>query len=124
MAPLGRMWRDEAGFVATTDLLLLTTIVVLGTIVGLVVFRNQVVQEFVDMAMALGHLNQSYTYFGTNDSEPDGAPDDPDLCFVAGSSYEDLTDFCQAEDMPGEEPGGISVQVAPRAECTDLSTGP
>ncbi len=113
-----RMWRDEAGFVATTDLLLLTTIVVIGMIVGLVVFRNQVVQEFVDMAMAIGRLNHSYTYFGTNDSEPNGVPDDPDLCFVAGSTYEDLRDFCQPEEEqePGEEPGGISVRVPPTDE--------
>ena len=117
MAPFRRIWRDEAGFVTTIDLLLLTTIVVLGTIVGLVVFRNQVVQEFVDMAMALGHLNQSYEYSGDNDGgpgdPPDGAPDDPNLCFVGGSTYEDLTDFCQEEDEAGEEPGGISVRVPP-----------
>ena len=124
MVSFKRLRRDEAGFVATTDLLLLTTIVVLGIILGLVVFRNQVVQEFVDMAMALGHLNQSYTYFGTNDSEPDGDPDDSDLCFVAGSTYEDLTDFCQEEDVAGSEPGGVSVRVPPVDECTPLSTFP
>jgi len=120
MTRFRRIWRDEAGFVATTDLLLLTTVVVLGTIVGLVVFRNQVVQEFVDMAMALGHLNQSYEYVGDNDGgpgdPPDGEADDPEQCFVAGSTYEDLTDFCQEDDEGGEEPGGISVRVAPQDE--------
>ena len=120
MARFRRIWGDEAGFVATTDLLLLTTIVVLGMIVGLVVFRNQVVQEFVDMAMAIGHLSQSYTYNGDNDGSPgdppDGVADDTDQCFVAGSTYIDATDFCQEEDEAGEEPGGISVRVAPLPE--------
>ena len=122
MALFRRIWHDEAGFIATTDLLLLTTIVVLGMIVGLVMFRNQVVQEFVDMAMAIGHLNHDYTYDGTNDSQggpdgrPDGEPDVPDECFVAGSYYIDETDFCQAEDEAGEEPGGISVRVPPLDE--------
>lgn len=121
MARFRRICRDQAGFVATTDLLLLTTIVVLGMIVGLVLFRNQVVQEFVDMAMAIGHLNHDYRYNGTNDSTgdegfPDGEADVEGECFVAGSYYTDETDFCQEDDEAGEEPGGISVRVSPIAE--------
>ena len=47
------LWRDRRGFVATTDLLLMTTILVLGMIVGLATVRDQVVQEFGDLATAI-----------------------------------------------------------------------
>ena len=47
MARFRRIWRDDAGFVATTDLLLLTTIVVLGMILGLVVFSHWILDFIV-----------------------------------------------------------------------------
>lgn len=114
MIILRRLWRDQGGFVSTTDLLLLATIVVLGSIVGLVAFRNQVVQEFGDLATAIDSLNQSYTYTGDGDSEPDGEPDPGrEDCFVAGSTYTDETDFPNEGDPPNNEPAGIDVDAPP-----------
>ena len=43
------------------SVLLLTTILAIGAIVGLTSVRNQIVQEFGDMAVALESLNQSFT---------------------------------------------------------------
>lgn len=58
---LQKFWRDERGEVSTLSLLLLTTIVALGAIVGLVTLRDQIVQEMGDFADALESLDQSYS---------------------------------------------------------------
>ena len=99
-----RLWRDDKGVVASTDVILLTTIPGLGLIVGIVVMRNQIVQEFTDIGTAIGFLNQSYSY--TGDDEED---EDDDGNFVLGSSYQDEPDVGDIPDVAGEEPGGISV---------------
>jgi hypothetical protein len=104
---LRRLWRDKRGFLATTDLILLATIVVLGSIVGMATFRNQVVQEFGDMSMAVGSLNHSYSYGGDQNTAKGYS--------VAGSSFTDQPDYGQDPVVPGQEPAGIDVKVAPPA---------
>jgi hypothetical protein len=56
-----RLVRDEGGAISALGMLLLTTIVALGAIVGLATFRDQVVQELGDVALALQNLNQSFS---------------------------------------------------------------
>ncbi len=113
-----RLWHDQRGFVATTDLILIVSIAVLGTIVGLATLRNSVVQEFGDLATAIGSLNQSYEYTGNDWTDPkcSGAS-----ASVPGSSYTDQPDFCdEGGDQPNEPPAGISVTVKPINEGTPL----
>lgn len=57
-----RFARDEEGASAVVDLILITSIVCLGAIVGLASFRDQAVQYFGDAAVALESLNQSYSF--------------------------------------------------------------
>jgi len=57
-----RFFRDDAGEMAATDLILINSIVCLGMIVGLASFRDQVVQYYGDAALALESLNQSYSF--------------------------------------------------------------
>lgn len=57
-----RLWRDERGFTAPASLILVTTIVALGAIVGLAYFRDQITQQFGDAAVALDRLDQSFSY--------------------------------------------------------------
>jgi hypothetical protein len=114
-----RLWRDKRGFLATTDLILLATIVVLGSIVGLVTFRNQVVQEFGDMSMAVGGLNQSYSYGASYGKKYDTATStwvDDTTKSVAGSSFTDQPNFGLDPVEAGKEPAGIDVKIAPGAE--------
>ncbi len=134
---LKRIWRDQRGFVATTDLILIGTIVVLGTIVGLATLRNSVVQEFGDLATALGRLNQSYSYSGNEFGDANGVngaggrmtilfeldPDPSAYAKVPGSSYTDQPDFCDGEDEDGKPPAGISVTVPPIDEGQALGGG-
>lgn len=57
-----RLWSDEAGFVVSTELALVATILVIGLIVGLTSIRDQVVQELADIAGMVSQLNQSYSF--------------------------------------------------------------
>ena len=57
-----RLWHDDRGTASIVSLIFITAIVAMGAIVGLVVLRNQVVQEFGDMAVALDQLDQSFSY--------------------------------------------------------------
>jgi hypothetical protein len=103
---LRRLWNDEAGFIISAELVLVATIVVIGMIVGLVVVRNQVVQELVDVGQAIGQLSQSYAFGGVFGG--------PGKAFTDGAFYTDVRDFCQAPwgtQNPGHEPGGISIQA-------------
>jgi hypothetical protein len=111
MRVLHRLWADEAGFVISTELVLVATILVIGLVVGLTELRNQVVQEVADLAQAIGNINQSYEYAGTAKLE---------VGQTAGSDFHDERDFCEAEggdDTEGSEPCGISVRVPPHDEC-------
>ena len=113
-----RLWLDEQAFVASMDLILISTILVLGLIVGLVSLRDQIVQEFGDMAVALGNLNQSYSFAAVTIADPNGDT------VVAGSSFIDQADFCELgttegsgdNDPAGQPPACIDVTVAATTE--------
>lgn len=89
-----RFWRDTRGATSIIGTLLLYTILVLGVTVGVVTLRDQIVQEFGDLAVALDSLDQSWAAGG------DGYDDD-------GPSLIDPID---------SEPAGISVQEDPLPE--------
>ncbi len=83
MLLLKALWHDQRGIVYSMDMILISTILVLGMIVGLVCLRNQVVQEFSDVANAVGSLDQSYSY--TSQTISSGSFS----ATVAGGSYTD-----------------------------------
>jgi len=103
---LRKLWRDEAGVMSSAELILISTLLLLGSIVGLTTMRDQVVQEFGDLGLAVGHLNQSYSV----------DPIDVDGFTAAGSSFVDLSDFCEGPDLANEPPACISVTIAPSEE--------
>ena len=114
-----RLWLDEQAFVASMDLILISTILVLGLVVGLVSLRDQIVQEFGDMAVALGNLNQSYSFAAVTIADPVHRD-----TVVAGSSFIDQADFCELgttegsgnNDPAGQPPACIDVTVAATTE--------
>jgi len=67
MHTLTRLWRDERGEATAMSLILIGTILALGAIVGLATFRDQLVQEFGDLSVAIERLDQSFSspYYGT-----------------------------------------------------------
>jgi Flp pilus assembly pilin Flp len=57
---LKKLWKDDAGFVLSAELMLIATIVVLSVIVGLSEVSLAVNSELKDVASAFGAENQSY----------------------------------------------------------------
>ena len=103
---LQRLWKDDAGFVVSTELVLVATILVIGMVVGLATVRNAVVQELGDVAQAIGNINQSYSYEGVSGRDGSSA--------TAGSDFLDNVDFCDGDDGTdpiGDPPAGINVKV-------------
>lgn len=102
MNMLTKFWNDEAGFVVSSELVLIGTILVLGVVVGLATVRDQVVQELGDLALAISNINQSYSFSGVTGHTSS----------TAGSSFDDQTDFCDTDtDTAGEEPACIDVLI-------------
>ena len=60
--------RQDAGFVLSSEALLMCTSVVLGLLVRLVSVRDSLVTELKDFSQAIGFLNQSYSYTGVTDN--------------------------------------------------------
>ena len=81
------LFNDENGFVVSAELILVSTIVVLGLIVGLTEVRQAVSEELEDVASAIGAMNQSYSYSGLKTSKS---------CF-SGSRFFDDRDFCDSQ---------------------------
>lgn len=111
MKILRALWIDEAGFVITSELLVIVTILVLGVMVGLIAIRDAIVQELGDIAAAIGNLDQSYSFNGVLMSN--GAT-------TRGSLFLDAVDqgdLGPAATMRANAvPGATSVFVPPTSE--------
>ena len=59
-----QLLRDEAGFIISAELILVVTITVLATVVGLTEVSGAINNELVDVANAFGSLNQSFSANG------------------------------------------------------------
>lgn len=57
---------DERGAVSPMALILVTTLLALGATVGLTTLRDQLVQEFDDVAQALENVDQSFSQSTTS----------------------------------------------------------
>lgn len=57
-----KLANDDAGFIVSAELVLVSTIVVLGMIVGLAEISCSVNEELEDVASAFGSMNQSFSY--------------------------------------------------------------
>lgn len=53
--------KEDSGILSSVDYILLTTIVVISSVVGLATIRDRVTQEFGDLSLALENLQQNYT---------------------------------------------------------------
>ena len=92
-----KLWNDDAGFVVSAELVLISTIAVLSMVVGLSEVAYGVVQELEDTGSAFGAVNQTFRYTG--------------LCghggSIGGTCFTDLVDFCdRAGDVVGTQPTG------------------
>ncbi len=58
---LKNFMNDEAGFLVSAELVLVSTILVIGLIVGLIELQAGVLHELNDVSEAIGSINQSYS---------------------------------------------------------------
>ena len=94
-----KLFRDEAGFVVSAELVLVATICVLGLVVGLSELSIGVNEELEDLGAAVGSANQSYTWNGAKGTKG----------YFVGSCFTDRQD-------QGDCEGDISCNVAPQLE--------
>lgn len=81
------LWKDEAGFVVSTELVLISTIVVLSLVVGLSEVANGVNEELEDVGSAVGSINQTLRYSGFTGHKG----------LIVGSSFHDGPDYCDSQ---------------------------
>lgn len=81
-----RLWSDEAGFVVSSELILVAAIVVMGMLTGMATIRDQVVQELGDVGDSVSELSQTFRWQGTTGHTSS----------VAGTIFLDTNDFCEA----------------------------
>ncbi len=101
-----QFWEDEAGFVVSADLVLVSSILVLGLMVGLVSLRDQIVQELGDVGQAIALLNQSYTWTAITGHTSE----------TAGSSMFDATDVCDTRPLDPVLDTSLCIAVDMQAE--------
>ena len=104
---LSRLWSDERGGVNTAEMLLLMTIMTIGTVVGSKSLRDSAVTEFADLAQALANLDQTYSFSGLSITWGSTT------LTTVGSQFTDVADFCDSTDINGPHgPGSKCVDVA------------
>jgi hypothetical protein len=91
---LKNFWNDDNGFIVSAELILVSTILVIGLIVGLIEVQSAVIHELNDVGEAIGSINQSYSYAGTMTTKG------PHTIATAGSIYGDRSDVecCDCND--------------------------
>lgn len=76
--------KKQGGFVLTSELVFLATILVIGLTVGLVTMRDALTAEMEDVAEAIGNLDQSYAF--------DGITNPQNTAATEGSAFSDAVD--------------------------------
>ena len=94
-ALITNLYNDQAGFIVSAELVLISTISVLGLVVGLSELASAVNQELEDVASAFGSMNQSYSFYGYKGHTGR----------TVGSKFKDAFDHCDDDcDITGHRP--------------------
>ena len=81
------LWKDEAGFIVSAELVLIATVAVLAMVVGLSEVAYAVNEELEDVGSAVGSMNQTLSYSGFTGHKGS----------ISGSSFVDGPDFCDSQ---------------------------
>jgi len=87
---LRQLWKDDGGAILAAELVFIGSILVVGMVVGLTSVQSAVTGELVDLAQAVGALNQSYQTSGFKTTKLDGSI----KATTKGSVYRDFIDDC------------------------------
>ncbi|QDT96906.1 branched-chain amino acid aminotransferase [Gimesia aquarii] len=83
-----QLMNDEAGFIISSELVLVSTIAVLAMIVGLSEVAHNINQELEDVGSAFGRVNQSFYVSGASGHKG----------YTFGSDFNDRVDFCDSQN--------------------------
>lgn len=61
---LSKLWKDEAGFVVSAELIFIATLLVIGLVTGWAALRAAVTSELTEVAQAISAIDQTYSYTG------------------------------------------------------------
>lgn len=84
MSILAKFYQEEAGFIVSAELVLVSTIAVLAMVVGLSEIANNLNQELEDVGSAFGSVNQTFSYQGAEGHKGR----------AVGSNFHDQPDQC------------------------------
>jgi hypothetical protein len=116
---LTRLWNDEGGAILSAELILIMTMLVIGLIVGLHAVQKAIVTELVDVAQAIGSLNQSYIYMGFQAGNGNQVS-----ALTAGSQFTDARDLDDNVNDNGsvnqQTPGSIGQGVSVAGPTPEL----
>lgn len=87
-----RMWKDDGGALIATEWVFVATILVLGSITGLVAVRQAVITELEEFASAVLSLSQSFSFSGQVNCQSS----------TAGSSFQDSCASIPITSVPAE----------------------
>ena len=115
------LWKDERGFVLSAEMILIATIACIGLIVGMVTYRDAIVQELGDTGAAINAMNQSYaiaiaanpgagiTVVGDTVTITSTFGDVTVTASFQNYDYADQLDLCETTvQTAGEPPAGIT----------------
>ena len=91
---LRKFWNEETGFIISSELVLVATMVVIALITGLVEVSFSIVGELNDIGEAIGSLNQSFTFTGFTSTKTGGAI----KAQTFGSFFTDHVDQCDGNE--------------------------
>jgi len=108
MTLISNFWNDEAGFIISSELVLVMTIAVLAMVVGLAAVRDSVVHELNDVSHAVGAVSQSYSVNGLQKSSGNGYGGYGAHAYIEGFGFSDNADECDCNvielvDVYGKE---------------------
>jgi len=96
--------KKQGGFVLTAELVLIVTILVFGSIVGMVSMRDALNAEMGDVAESMGSLDQSYDF--------DGLVNGQSTATTAGSTWNDDADTLAGDDVADDFVAAIGSAAA------------
>ena len=99
---VSKFYRDEAGFIVSAELVLVSTITILALVVGLSEVAFGINSELEDVGAAFGSLNQSFCVSGMKNNKGS---------HTSGSQFGDQIDLCDGQNdihstAPSSEQGG------------------
>jgi len=113
MTELTRLWTDEDAFIVSSELVIVSVMIVIGMMVGMVSLRDQTVQELADTGASVAKWTQSFSMAGVTGH----------AASTGGSFFADRTDFCDYgfpvycdNDVSGEPALGVSLSESATSE--------